>query len=247
MVAFAETSRPTRRAPARPCEGSSPCALGKDPVLRSDRNQQYSVTALTNASGTIVERYAYTAYGQPVFFDGSGTVISASAESNRHTYTGREWDEELRLYHYRARMYDAVSGRFCSRDPIGYMDGPCLYQSYFSLRKVDPSGTQAVNCNALHSQCMDCVEEAREECELRSHGYCFIICVIRTRKCSPAPVKGAASLGCYGLCLATYELACEAQVTIGTKGCDAALAYCNANGEWPGFLWRRWNRLPVCL
>ena len=93
MVAFAEPSRPTRRAPARQCEGSSSCAPGKNPVLRSDRNQQYSITALTNGSGTIVERYADTAYGQPVFFDGSGSVIAASAEDNRYTYTGREWDE----------------------------------------------------------------------------------------------------------------------------------------------------------
>lgn len=93
------------------------------------RNQQYSVTALTNGSGTITERYAYTAYGQPTFFDGSGTVISASAENNRYTYTGREWDEELHLYHYRARMYDAVSGRFLGRDPIGYGGGtPNLFE-----------------------------------------------------------------------------------------------------------------------
>ena len=120
MVAFAETSRPTRRAPARPCEGSSPCAPGKDPVLRSDRNQQYSVTALTNGSGTIVERYSYTAYGQLAFFDGSSTTVSGSAENSRYTYTGREWDSELVLYHFRARMYDAVAGRFVSRDPIGF-------------------------------------------------------------------------------------------------------------------------------
>ena len=120
MVAFAETSRPTHRAYAQTCVGSSSCARGKNPSLGVDRNQQYSVTALTNGSGTIVERYSYTAYGQPAFFDGSGTAISSSAENNRYTYTGREWDEDLHLYHYRARMYDAVGGRFCSRDPIGY-------------------------------------------------------------------------------------------------------------------------------
>ena len=57
------------------------------------RNQQYSVTALTNASGAITERYAYAAYGRPVFFDGSGTTLTASAENNRMTYTGHEWDE----------------------------------------------------------------------------------------------------------------------------------------------------------
>lgn len=90
MVAFAETSRPTHRAYAPKCVGSSSCARGKNPSLGVDRNGQYSITALTNASGTIVERYAYTAYGQPTFTDASGTPLTTSAENNRYTYTGRE-------------------------------------------------------------------------------------------------------------------------------------------------------------
>jgi YD repeat-containing protein len=42
------------------------------------RNQQYSVTALTNSSGTVVERYAYTAYGVPTIANASGTVLTSS-------------------------------------------------------------------------------------------------------------------------------------------------------------------------
>ena len=64
-------------------------------------NQQYSITALTDATGTISERYAYDAYGKLTVLDGSGTVLSGSAYGNRYTYTGREWDFELGLYHYR--------------------------------------------------------------------------------------------------------------------------------------------------
>jgi RHS repeat-associated protein len=93
----------------------------------SHRNQQYSITALTDGSGSVVERYAYTSYGQVTFANASGTVQMASASNNRYTYTGREWDEGLSLYHYRARLYDAVAGRFVSRDPIGYYDGYNLY------------------------------------------------------------------------------------------------------------------------
>lgn len=84
------------------------------------RNQQYSITALTSHNGSILERYAYTAYGVPTITNGSGAIRSASAHNNRYTHTGREWDSDLRLYHYRARMYDPSLGRFCSRDPIGY-------------------------------------------------------------------------------------------------------------------------------
>lgn len=66
--------------------------LGGDSPLYYHRNQQYSITALTDDSGTIVERSAYTAYGQVTFHDASGTVQTASASNNnRYTYTGRQW------------------------------------------------------------------------------------------------------------------------------------------------------------
>ena len=133
MVAFAEPRRPPRRAYAPQCVGSSSCANPLDqPLSCNDRNQQYSVIALTNGSAAIQERYAYTAYGAPTITDASGTPRTATAEGNRYTYTGREWDEELNLYHYRARMYDPAAGRFLGRDPIGYADGNSLYRAYFA-------------------------------------------------------------------------------------------------------------------
>ena len=35
-----------------------------------------------------------------------------------YTFTGREWDREIGLYYYRARYYDANTGRFTTFDPI---------------------------------------------------------------------------------------------------------------------------------
>ncbi len=87
------------------------------------RNQQYSVTALTDSSGSVLERYAYTAYGVPTICNPSGVKPQTSNFAIRHTYTGREWDNDIQQYHYRARMYDPALGRFCSRDPIGYLGG----------------------------------------------------------------------------------------------------------------------------
>src|SRR6056297_652832 len=105
-------------------------------------NEQYSITALTDATGSISERYAYDAYGKLTVLDGGGTVLGGSAYGNRYTYTGREWDDELGLYHFRARMYDPVAGRFCSRDPIGYIDGFSLQQAFRSNPALfaDPDG-----------------------------------------------------------------------------------------------------------
>jgi RHS repeat-associated protein len=107
-------------------------------------NQQYSVTAITTSTGTIAERYAYSAYGQPTILDASGSILNASAISNRYTYTGREWDATLGLYHFRARWMSPSAGRFLARDPIGYRGGRHLYVNGVDLRWNDPRGTTAI-------------------------------------------------------------------------------------------------------
>ena len=149
----ASAASPCNRTELRRCTTKTASDWGyiDEPVLRTGsgdwryfhRNQQYSVIALTNGGGTVTERYAYSAYGTPTITDGAGTTLTTSAENNRYTYTGREYDEALGLYHYRARMYDSVAGRFCSRDPIGF-DGSrwSLYELSLSnpLRFVDPTG-----------------------------------------------------------------------------------------------------------
>ncbi|MBN8605169.1 MAG: RHS repeat-associated core domain-containing protein [Planctomycetes bacterium] len=113
------------------------------------RNQQYSIVACTDSSGAATERYAYTAYGLPTITDGSGTVRTSSANGNRYTFTGREWDGVLGLYHYRARMYEATIGRFCSRDPIGYGAGQLnIYEFVRSQPSTHlaPSGLVCCDC-----------------------------------------------------------------------------------------------------
>jgi RHS repeat-associated protein len=107
------------------------------------RNQQYSITAVTTSAGTIAERYAYSAYGEPTILDGSGSQISTSSINNRYSYTGREWDATVGLYHFRARWMSPMSGRFLGRDPIGYKGSPYDLYEYLdgqSLFAVDPSG-----------------------------------------------------------------------------------------------------------
>jgi RHS repeat-associated protein len=117
-----------------------------DNILYFNRNQQYSITAVSDGGGSVVERYAYSAYGQVTIADASGSVISGSAIANRYTYTGREWDQGLSLYHYRARMFDAQSGRFTSRDRIGYAGSEWNLYEFLeskSLVLVDSLGEKA--------------------------------------------------------------------------------------------------------
>ncbi|MFA5144009.1 MAG: RHS repeat-associated core domain-containing protein [Candidatus Omnitrophota bacterium] len=77
-----------------------------------------SVTNLTDSTGATVESYSYDVFGKP---------STVSAVGNRYMFTGREYDAETGLYHYRARAYSPELGRFLQTDPIGYWGGINLY------------------------------------------------------------------------------------------------------------------------
>jgi len=91
----------------------------------------------------------------PVFLDGSGTVLSSSAENNRYSYTGREWDDDVEHYHFRARPYEPLTGRFLSRDPIGFEGSPWnLFEFVASNPTVhkDPSGQDYDWCKVTKAE-----------------------------------------------------------------------------------------------
>jgi RHS repeat-associated protein len=66
----------------------------------------------------------------------------ASAPLIPFTYTGREWEPEVRMYFFRARFMDPRLGRFISQDPIGF-DGGLNGYAYVGNNPVnftDPAG-----------------------------------------------------------------------------------------------------------
>jgi RHS repeat-associated protein len=69
-----------------------------------------SITSLTSSSGTIANSYTYDSFGK--------LTASSGSIANPFQYTGRDFDPESGLRYYRARYYDAASGRFLSEDPL---------------------------------------------------------------------------------------------------------------------------------
>ncbi|MCZ7648076.1 MAG: hypothetical protein M5U26_22925 [Planctomycetota bacterium] len=101
-------------------------------------NHLYSVHAITNQSGAIVEAVkSYDAYGKATVITGAGTdstwftsddvTGSATAIGNPFFYTGQRLDPETGLMYYKNRYMSVDLGRFISRDPIGILSVSDLY------------------------------------------------------------------------------------------------------------------------
>ena len=102
---------------------------GLDERFYAMQDPNWNVLAIANVSGTVQERYRYTAYGTPTFLTSTFTPRNpnASAYAWDALYTGRQLDAETGLYQYRNRYYHAELGRFVNRDPVGYRGGSNLY------------------------------------------------------------------------------------------------------------------------
>jgi RHS repeat-associated protein len=86
-----------------------------------------STRAITDSSGNIVETYKYLAYGQPVIQNPSGNVLSASTVGNSFMFARSIFASESGLTLNWRRYYDPTTGRFESKDPIGFAGGTNIY------------------------------------------------------------------------------------------------------------------------
>ena len=106
------------------------------------KDHQNTVIALADETGTVVESYAYSAYGETKVFNASGVELAESALGNRYCFQGREIDWRTGLIYFRARWYDPDTGRWLSKDQIGIAGGLNLYEFCRSnpVGFVDPFG-----------------------------------------------------------------------------------------------------------
>lgn len=129
--------------------------IGIDDVLQMHRNgRDYwyhknhlgSVVALTDGQGGVVERYEYDPYGKLTIYNANDSVLVLSAVGNIYYFTGREYDFETGLYHYRARSLHPGLGRFMQHDPLLYVDAMGLYHYVGNMPTilVDPWGWDGI-------------------------------------------------------------------------------------------------------
>ncbi|MGF1483185.1 MAG: RHS repeat-associated core domain-containing protein [Opitutales bacterium] len=98
---------------------------------------------VANDGVTVESRYDYDPWGETTKIGGTG------AESD-FLYTGHFHHAGSGLYLAQYRAYDSELGRWLSRDPLGFIDGPNLY-AYVGNRPTysfDPDGRSAVSALA---------------------------------------------------------------------------------------------------
>ena len=105
----------------------------------------WNTIAICDTTGSVGERYAYSAYGTPVFMTGAGTVQTSSPIGFETLYAGYRWDNPApQMYYVRNRFLLPQVGTWNRRDPLGYVDGMAVneYCGGFVFSYVDPTGLQ---------------------------------------------------------------------------------------------------------
>jgi RHS repeat-associated protein len=96
------------------------------------------VRLLTDATGSVTDRYDYDAFGN--------IISQAGTTPNAYLYSGEQSDDDLGAYYLRARYYRASSARFISVDPaLGYTRDPRSFHPYAytannPVNLADPTG-----------------------------------------------------------------------------------------------------------
>ena len=123
---------------------------GETYVYRKDA--QGNVIALMNASGAVVARYLYDAWGTSVVVNNDGAEIADAnhiGNLNPFRYRGYYYDVETKLYYLKTRYYDPEVGRFMTIDGIEYLDPETInglnlyaYSGNNPVMAVDPNGNK---------------------------------------------------------------------------------------------------------
>jgi len=133
------------------------------------KNLQGDVVALLNASGNVVAKYVYDAWGNHRIYDSANTIIYESDNSSAYTvnanhigclnpirYRSYYFDTETGLYYLQSRYYDPTTGRFLNPDTVDYLDPQSVtginlyaYCGNDPVNRFDPTGHFGIGLTLL--------------------------------------------------------------------------------------------------
>ena len=138
---------------------------------------QGTVWGYTDSQNNVVASWQYDAWGNVLSeeIDPSAAALATL----RHRFQGREWSAATGLINFRMRWYDAETGRWLSKDPIGISGGLNLYAfcsctpliscDAFGLRKSPEPEKDIIRTKELLTG-GDLILDAYVGCELHGGG-----------------------------------------------------------------------------
>ncbi|MEN3368002.1 MAG: hypothetical protein V7609_145 [Verrucomicrobiota bacterium] len=102
-----------------------------------------STSHLSDDRGNLLERYTYSGFGQPSFYNAAGAPLPASTKDARHLFQGQLWTPQTGLNDHRNRQALPSMGVFLQPDPIRFNgDRSNLYRycNNNPINSRDPSG-----------------------------------------------------------------------------------------------------------
>ncbi len=113
--------------------------------LYAQQDANWNVTAVLSTAGAMQERYADDPYGQVTYATPGWSVLTGTTVNWVYLHQGERQDTISGVNDSRGRVYIPSLGRWGQRDPLGYIDGPNLYEYEHdnTIVSVDPNGTDA--------------------------------------------------------------------------------------------------------
>lgn len=106
-----------------------------------------SIKALVNASGSVAERYQYSAFGEVRILNENRHPLKSSTIGNPWQYCSKR--QERNLIFFGLRAYLPSLGKFLTKDPLGSSAGPNPYAFLNNnpLKSIDPFGLKEDSLN----------------------------------------------------------------------------------------------------
>ncbi len=116
-----------------------------DERLYATQDANWNVTSVLTTSGTVVERFNYTAYGAQNVLNASTWASSTDSYMFAQRYQGGFSDDVAGVTQFDYRLLSPTLGRWTQEDPQGYIDGQNLYTSFHDSPEQcnDPIGLSA--------------------------------------------------------------------------------------------------------